>query len=113
MDTAAQKMYARIPELHDSYIYLDMAMASEGSEELTASMELLQNPVSLNPDPATLKTLLTRYSEILFDGFGENIAGDDTLSVEGVGEACRSGSSRGHKCFDNILREGIRKRRRA
>ena len=90
MDIAAQKMYARIPELHDSYIYLDMAMASEGSEELTASMELLQNPVSLNPDPATLKTLLTRYSEILFDGFGESIAGDDTLSVEGVGEACKT-----------------------
>lgn len=90
VDNAEQYVYLRIPELHNSYVGVDMAMATEGSEELAVSTAVLDDPMALVPDASVLETLLTRYTEILFDSFCENIVGDDVLSVEGVDETCKT-----------------------
>lgn len=90
LDTNTQKIYMRVPELHDSYILVNMEVPEEETEAFTASLEALKDPMALIPDAAALETLLTRYSSILFDGFSESINSEDTLSVEGIEEACKT-----------------------
>lgn len=90
VDTNTQNVYMRIPELHDSYVLVNMEVPEEQLETFNASLETLKDPMALMPDAAALETLLTRYSAIFFDGFGESINSEETLSVEGVEEACKT-----------------------
>lgn len=88
IDTNSMLCYMRIPELHDSYISVDMNAAMESEGELPASFSTMTDPMALYPDAAVLESLLTRYASIVFDGFGDSIDSENTLSVEGVEAAC-------------------------
>lgn len=85
IDMNTMQCYVRIPELHDAYLFAD----TSGGEELPeAYLDIMSDPTALLPEADVLEEILNRYSEILFDGFGESISGEDTISLNGVEMEC-------------------------
>lgn len=89
LDTNTMQGYFCIPELHEAYLSIDL---NEGFTEETSSMmkNLMDNPMSLYPESTVMEELINRYGEILADGFGESISGEDSISIEGVSMDCNS-----------------------
>lgn len=87
IDTNTMQCYILIPELHDSYLLFDFSdvLTDDYSSTLNTLME---DPMSLYPESSVMEELINRYGEILADGFGESISGEDTLSIEGVSMDC-------------------------
>lgn len=88
MDTQTQQCYIRIPELHDAYLFANLELEVNGDEATAAALNVLNDPMALMPEASELEALLIRYGNIVLDGFAENITAEDTISVEGIEEAC-------------------------
>lgn len=84
MDTNNMVEYFRIPELHDSYLMADLTT----DDSALMLQELMEDPMALYPESTVMEELINRYGEILADGFGESISGEDSLSIEGVSMDC-------------------------
>ena len=89
LDTNTMQGYFYIPELHEAYLSIDL---SEGFTDETSSTlkNLMNNPMALYPESTVMEELINRYGEILADGFGESISGEDSISIEGVSMDCNS-----------------------
>jgi len=82
MNQETMQSCMRIPELHDSYLLVDMAM------EEAEAFPMPEDPTELLPDAETLEKILTKYTDILFAGFEESVSRVETIDVEGVKMEC-------------------------
>lgn len=92
MDLENMCYYIRIPELNDSYLVMDISnnLDEESAAIYDALKNQMQNPAALLPDASATEELLNRYGALFADGFVENNAHEDTLSIEGIAMDCLS-----------------------
>lgn len=113
MDLAEMTEYYQIPELSESWVKIPLMAAMELSEEegaelfedeaqaqeyqqymeeYQASMErwfrILSDFTEVLPDTETVTALADRYGNLVIDQMKESSALEETLSVEGISEAC-------------------------
>lgn len=113
MDLAEMTEYYQIPELSESWVKIPLMAAMELSEEegaelfedeaqaqeyqqymeeYQASMErwfrILSDFTEVLPDTETVTALADRYGNLVIDQMKEASALEETLSVEGISEAC-------------------------
>lgn len=106
IDFAGMTEYLQIPELSGSYLKAALTMQDNSGMEISEeSMEaiwsLASDMTAVMPDAATVGTLLERYGTLLIENMEEGPSVEETVSVEGIGEACTVYEGR-------IYEEGIR-----
>ena len=86
VDTATMTYYYRVPEILPYYLKVSMAEMYE--EEMGISVEAMQtlmsDPMALYPDGQLLQDLLSRYLNIVFDGFESGEGNTTTVNLNGT-----------------------------
>lgn len=95
MDFLSRTEYIQIPELTESYLKAVLTMTDENGEEvsdefLETFMNVFSDVTSIIPEGNTFGEILERYGTILIDHMAEGEAGEETLTVDGVSQDCKT-----------------------